>query len=163
MEFPPGSSAFNTIAIWVALVMLFSPRVRVSVCEAPVFTSPTLVVPPLASTPESDFTSAPLARSTLPDSKVPLPGLCIVRIVETAPRPLPVTPPRLESKMRLADAVYGAKRQVASAKSVARPPLIPLRLIMILVYQALPVAPDLRCRRQCRLAPGLPRERERSQ
>src|SRR5262245_61033562 len=153
--------------------MLFSPSVRVSVCEAPVFTSPTLVVPPLASTPVSDFTSAPPARSTLPDSKLPLPGLCIVRIVETAPRPLPVTPPRLESKMRLADAVYGAKRHVASAKSVARPLVIPIRLIMILVSQVLPVAsqilegryqeapiegPDLRCRRQCRLAPSLPRE-----
>src|SRR5262245_23056804 len=131
MEFPPGSSAFNTMAIWEAFVMPFSPNVRVSVCEAPVFTSPTLVVPPLASTPVSDFTSAPLARATLPDSKIPLPGLCIVRIVDTAPRPVPVTPPRLESKMRSAEAVYDIARHVVTAKSSASKDFLMISFFMI--------------------------------
>jgi hypothetical protein len=100
--------------------MPFPPSVRVSVCEAPVFTLPTFVVPPLASTPVSDFTSAPLERSTLPDSKVPLPGLCMVRMVETVPRPLPATPPRFASKMRSAAAVCGVASAIPNPKIIAR-------------------------------------------
>src|SRR5262245_60966095 len=55
-EFPLGSFALKTIAIWEAFVIPVSLKVRVSVCEAPVFTLPTFVVPPLASTPTSDVT-----------------------------------------------------------------------------------------------------------
>ena len=96
------------------------PRVRVKVCDAPVFTSPTVVVPPLARTPVSDFTSAPPERLTLPDSKLPLPELCIVRIVETVPRPLPDTPPRLESKIRSAEATYGVERAAIIPRTSAK-------------------------------------------
>ena len=69
MEFPLGSSALNTMAIWEAFVIPFPPK---RPCQRSVtrrsFTLPTFVVPPPATTPVSDFTSAPPERLTLPAS-----------------------------------------------------------------------------------------------
>src|SRR5437016_4329585 len=120
MELPLGSSALKTMAIWDAFVIPFPPKVCVKVCEAPVFTLPTFVVPPLARTPVLDVTSAPPERLTLPDSVVVLPGLWIVRIVATVPRPLPVTPPRLASKIRSAEAAYGVERAAVIPRTIAK-------------------------------------------
>src|SRR5581483_2488906 len=83
---PPGCTALNTMRKSAAFAAPDSATVRVSVCDAPVCSSPPLNPAAHALLP---ITSADPSKATHPDSIVLLPECCIVSTVFTVPSPVP--------------------------------------------------------------------------